>query len=53
MAIDRWYAGFVPVKIGNATSRWYSPYQCLVRRVPMTGTHSTKQWYDAASYRHV
>ncbi|MDY6205465.1 MAG: hypothetical protein SPI30_01780 [Prevotella sp.] len=27
------------------TSRWYAPYQRLVRSVPVLGSVSTKHWY--------
>ncbi|MDY6205536.1 MAG: hypothetical protein SPI30_02140 [Prevotella sp.] len=36
---------------GKTTNGWYCAYQCLVRPVPMAGTHRTNQWYDDTTHR--
>ncbi len=38
------------LRYGIDTSRWYTPYQRLVRGVPVFGSMSTNHWYDNKTF---
>ncbi|MDY6205974.1 MAG: hypothetical protein SPI30_04380 [Prevotella sp.] len=40
------------LRYGIDTSRWYTPYQRLVRSVPVLGSMSTNHWYDNKTFSY-